>query len=295
MNNNTLIWLLEDKNPEVKLRVLKEGLGYKDNDPEVVLTRENLMNSKIYAGVLKKLRSDKKWSNYDALLAFAEWGLTRTDIGKELDEVVFEMIDKYGFQMLCGEPLLLRNLVKLGYGDEKIITNEINSKLKLIQADGGFRCISTNKRINNPNKEHKSCARLTVCYLMLAAELMLCNIEVPCKDKLLYYFTRRNIFYRTDDRKQPMVDIMTETFYPADPIKIGVQYIVYSLKVLGCQPNSEAMKEGYRVLDQYKLPDGRYIISDFKSVPAFKPGTKKEVNKWITLYANMAKGALQCM
>ncbi len=171
MDDSIKDWLLEDRNSEIKLRVLKEGLGYKDNDPEVMCTKENLMNSKIYESVLKKLHSDKKWSNYDALLAFAEWGLTRTDIGKELEEVIFDMIDKFGFQMLCGEPLLLRNLVKLGFYNESIIKNEIESKLSLIQADGGFRCISTNKKINNPNKEHKSCARLTVCYLLLAAEL----------------------------------------------------------------------------------------------------------------------------
>ena len=128
--------------------------------------------------------------------------------------------------------------------------------------------------------------------LSLTTALALHNIEVPNKDELLHYFIKRNIFYRTDNMEQPMVDIMTETFFPADPIKIGVHYIIYALKVLGCQPESEVMKEGYRILDKYKLSDGRYIISDFKSVPAFKPGNKSEANKWITFYAYMAKGEL---
>ncbi len=50
--------------------------------------------------------------------------------------------------------------------------------------------------------------------------------------KLVQYFTKRNIFYRTDDMKTPMVDVMTGTFYPSDPIKVGAQNILYALRVL---------------------------------------------------------------
>lgn len=82
---------------------------------------------------------------------------------------------------------------------------------------------------------------------------------------------------------------MLETFFPGDPIKTGVQYTTYSLKVLGCAQDSDAMIEGYRVLDNYRMQDGRYILSSCKSVPAFKVGKKGEPNKWITFYAYMAK------
>lgn len=282
-------WLLEESTPEVRLRVLKEGMGYHDDSTEVISTKERLFQSKIYTSIRKKLHSDKKWSVYDAILAFAEWGCTRTDLGAEFDRAVFEFIEKNGFQILCGEPLLLRNLVKLGYGNEPFVKDEIMNQFARIKSDGGFGCISTNKKINNPNKEHKSCARLTACYLMLAAEMILHNIEVPGQEQLVSYFTKRNIFYRSDQKDQPMVDVMLETFFPADPIKIGVQYIVYSLRILGCMPESEAMIEGYRILDQYRLEDGRYLLSNCKSVPAFKAGKKDEPNKWITFYAYMAK------
>ena len=43
-------------------------------------------------------------------MAFAEWGLTRDDIGADIDSEVFALIESTGFKMLCGEPLLLRNL-----------------------------------------------------------------------------------------------------------------------------------------------------------------------------------------
>ena len=129
----------------------------------------------------EKLRTDKPWAKFDALLAFAEWGLTRDDIGSDIDGEVFALIKSTGFKLLCGEPLLLRNLVKLGYGQEDIVKNEIDLALGKIKEDGGFGCISTNKKINDPRKPHKSCARLTVEYLLLAAELHLSGYKTASK------------------------------------------------------------------------------------------------------------------
>ena len=288
MDRSILEWLLEDETPEVKLRTLKEYEKLPDGDERVIECKKRLLNSKVYERGLKKLRTDKPWAKYDAILAFAEWGLTRDDIGRDIDSEVFALIESTGFKMLCGEPLLLRNLVKLGYGREETVKNEIDSMLRLVKEDGGFGCISTNKKINDPKKPHKSCARLTVEYLLLAAELRLAGCRAECEDALVRYFTKRNVFYRTDDMKTPMVDVMLGTFYPPDPIKIGAHQILYALRVLGCGPESEAMQAGYKVLDQHRLENGRYVLTASKSVPAFKAGNAGEENKWITLYACMA-------
>lgn len=61
-----------------------------------------------------------------------------------------------------------------------------------------------------------------------------------------------------------MVDVMLETFYPSDPIKVGVQNIVYALRVLGCPMESEAMQAGYKVLNRHRLDNGRYILTASK-------------------------------
>lgn len=289
MTDEILNWLLEDSTPEVKLRTLKEYLGLPDDHERVILAKEALIKSKIYARTLKKLKQDKKWSKFDSIMTFAEWGLLRSDLGKEFDEEVWNLIDTYGFQLMCGEPMLLRNLVKLGYYEEPVIKNEIEQKLSLIKDDGGFGCISTNKKMNNPKKEHKSCARFTAEYLMLIAELHLQKIPNNCEELIKSYFTKRNIFYRTDDMITPMVPVMLEAFYPPDPIKVGCHTILYSLKVLGCDLESEPMQAGLEVLDRYRLEDGRYLLSGTKSVPAFKAGAVGEANKWITLYAYLTK------
>ena len=289
MDRSILEWLLEEDTPEVRLRTLKEYLKLPDDDEKVIECKRLLLQSKTYERALKKLRSEKPWAKFDAVMAFAEWGLTRNDIGKDTDDEVFALIRSTGFRMLCGEPYLLRNLVKLGYYEEDTVKNEIACVLSGIKEDGGFGCISTNKKINDPRKPHKSCARLTVEYLLLVAELHLLGYRTDCESKLIQYFTKRNIFYRTDDMKTPMVDVMLGTFYPSDPIKVGAQNIIYALRILGCQPDSEAMQAGYKVLDQHRAENGRYILTGSKSVPAFKAGNVGEENKWVTLYACMAQ------
>ena len=288
MDRSILDWLLDEDTPEVRLRTLKEYLKLPDGDEKVIECKRLLLQSKTYERALKKLRKDKPWDKFDAVMAFAEWGLTRQDIGKDIDDEVFALIRSTGFKMLCGEPYLLRNLVKLGYYTEDIVKDEIACVLSGIKEDGGFGCISTNKKTNDPRKPHKSCARLTVEYLLLVAELHLQGYSMDCESKLVEYFTKRNIFYRTDDMKTPMVDVMLSTFYPSDPIKVGAQNILYALRVLGCRPDSEAMQAGYKVLDQHRTEIGRYILTGSKSVPAFKAGNVGEENKWVTLYAWMA-------
>ncbi len=288
MDRAILDWLLSEDTPEVRLRTLKEYEKLPDDDESVIACKKLLLESKVYERALKKLRTDKPWAKFDALLAFAEWGLTRGDIGNDIDGEVFALIESTGFKLLCGEPLLLRNLVKLGYDQEEIVKNEIDLALGKIKEDGGFGCISTNKKINDPRKPHKSCARLTVEYLLLAAELHLLGHRPACESGLVHYFTKRNIFYRTDDLKTPMVDVMLGTFYPPDPIKIGAHNIVYALRVLGCAPDSQAMRAGYEVLNRHRLENGRYVLTASKSVPAFKVGNVGEENKWVTLYAYMA-------
>ncbi len=289
MDRSVLDWLLDWETPEVRLRALKEYEKLPENDEKVVECKQRVLQGKAYERALKKLRSDKPWAKYDAILAFAEWGLTREDIGGDIDDEVFALIRSTGFKMLCGEPLLLRNLVKLGYGREETVRNEIGTVLGLIREDGGFGCISTNKKINDPRKPHKSCARLTVEYLLLAAELRLAGCPAECESALVGYFTRRNVFYRTDDMKTPMVDVMLGTFYPPDPIKIGAHQILYALRVLGCGPESAAMQAGYSVLNRHRLENGRYVLTASKSVQAFKAGNVGEENKWVTLYAVMAQ------
>ena len=77
MDRSILDWLLEENTPEVRLRTLKEYEKLPEDDEKVVECKKALLDSKIYERGLKKLRMDKPWAKYDAIMGFAEWGLTR--------------------------------------------------------------------------------------------------------------------------------------------------------------------------------------------------------------------------
>ena len=92
MDQNILDWLLEDTNPEIKLRTLKDYKRLPEDDENVIACKKELLQSKVYERGLKKLKKDKPWDKYDAIMAFAEWGLTRDDIGEDIDDEVFSLI-----------------------------------------------------------------------------------------------------------------------------------------------------------------------------------------------------------
>ena len=91
MDHSIREWLLEDETPEVKLRMLKEYEKLPENDERVIECKRRLLQSKVYERGLKKLRTDKPWAKYDAILAFAEWGLTREDIGSDIDDEAVQL------------------------------------------------------------------------------------------------------------------------------------------------------------------------------------------------------------
>ena len=73
MDRSILEWLLEEETPEVRLRTLKEYEKLPENDEKAVACKNALLQSKTYERGLKKLRTDKPWAKYDAILGFAEW------------------------------------------------------------------------------------------------------------------------------------------------------------------------------------------------------------------------------
>lgn len=286
-NNHPIMeWLLEDKNPEIKLRVLKEYFNKTDDDKEVITAKELLKTSKIYENAMLKLNSEKIWPRYDAITSFAEWGLTRYDL--DVDQSIMKFIEDTKFKPMCGEALLLRNLVKLGYYKENAVHKEIELSLNKIKEDGGFGCLSKNKKINDPKIPHKSCARITSNYLLLIAEMKRNNLTISCEHELVQYFLKRNVIYRTDDMSTMVVKGIENTYYPPDAIMNGIQNIIYALCILNVGLD-DRLNDSWHTLNMKKDNDGKYILGHSKTNPSFRVGTKNKPNKWITLYALMSQ------
>ena len=66
MDRMILEWLLEEKNPEVRLRTLKEYEKRPEDEEEVAECKKLLLQSKMYERALKKLRKNKT-SNYSLI------------------------------------------------------------------------------------------------------------------------------------------------------------------------------------------------------------------------------------
>lgn len=281
-----LIWLLEEENPEVRLRVLTEYLKLPRENEEVKQAKSALLKAPIFQKAMNMLKEEKIWPRYDALTSFAEWGLTREDI--DIDEEVRKFIVDTGFHPMCGEALLLRNLVKLGYQEWNDVRAEVYSALGRIKEDGGFGCFSKNKKINDPKVSHKSCARITANYLLLIAEMKLQRMEIPCEEELVHYFLKRSLIFRTDDPGKIVVEGMENTFYPPDAIKTGIQNLLYAVHVLGVSGDARC-QTGYQYLDKKRNGEGRYLLGKTKTQPCFKAGKPGKENKWVTLYALMSR------
>ncbi len=283
MNNKIIDWLLEDKNPEVKLRTQIELLN--ENEAEINITKELLKSSKPFEKNWQLLESEKPWSVCYGLTTLAEWGFTRYDI--DLDKYVDWIINRTEFKLQCGEGMLLRTLIKLGYHNYERVKDEINSIYQL-NSDGGFQCISKNKKINDSKLSHKSCYRLTATYLLLLAELKRVGVSLDCEETFMEYFLKRDILFRTDDMQRIVVDGYNDTHFPTDCIKHGVQEILYALSILG-YGNHPACERIWELADTHKTEEGKYILTSSPAKPYFSIGAKGKENKWITLYMLMAQ------
>ena len=80
---------------------------------------------------------------------------------------------------------------------------------------------------------------------------------------------------------------MGNTFYPMDAVKVGIQNTLYALTILGAGKSKRCDKAWER-LEEKKAEEGVYIGKS-KTIPSFIAGKTGKVNKWVTLYALMAK------
>lgn len=281
-----LSWLLEDETPEIKYRTMIELLNIPKSEPEVKKAYENLVNSEAVRIAMDKFKVNKKWEDFNAFCTLAEFGLTREDV--PIDDYVERIIEDTNFNMMCGKGLLLRNLVALGYYEHPQVQDEISASFSFIRNDGSFRCLSKAKKTNDSNLPDMGCYRQTTTYLLLAAELKKKGIILPQFEPLTNFYMDYNVIFRPDRINDFIIQEMAGTYYPLDPVKMGLQMIMYGLSIMekASHPNC---KKAWELLESKKDSEGRYILENSFSKPYFKIGKIAKPNKWVTLYVLLAK------
>lgn len=276
-------WLTEDSNPAVKYRAITELLNVDNCDKNQVK-----VDLCLWLGQLKDTdwQSNTKglWLIYN-LTAIAECGLTKEDI--DIDTAVNRYLTG-DFDAGCGDAMGLRALVMLGYGNDERVRKQLSFLSESQLPDGGFLCLH---RLNKMKYIPKSCYKDNAIMLMLFAECKKRNIAITNTEKIIEYFVKHNIFYRTDGQflvlnsREGWRSI--DTFYPFEVMRVGIQNIVEAMSILGYGKIKE-MEKAWSILESKKDNDGRYILNGTLTKSYLPKEKINQASKWITLYALLA-------
>ncbi|WP_310603985.1 hypothetical protein [Anaerosporobacter sp.] len=283
--NDVLNWLLEDGNPEVKYRTMTELLDMSKDESEVKKAYNSLLSSGTISLVMDKFKLGKEWDDVTALIALAEFGLTRNDIST--DDYIERIIKSMNLKdMKCSKILLLRNLVLLGYYEHAWVKKQVFSSFSTMREDGTFRCLDKGKRTNDSKLPDMGCYRQTTTYLLLAAELKKIGVVFPEFQQLINFYINNHVVFQPNNPEKLIIEEMAGTYYPFDHVKLGLQMTMYGLSVLGAA-NHPNCNKAWALLESKKDSNGKYVLD--KSHPYFKVGKIGESNKWITLYALLSE------
>jgi hypothetical protein len=288
MKNDTAIlnWLLEEDNPGVRTRTLKELVGLVDDHIDVRRSRNNVKETLKAASDLSWMKLKGQIIIYN-LTALAESGLSYQDV--KLEPVIDKVLAS-PFDMGCGDLMTLRALVMLGYGTDPRVIERLHQLEKAILPDGGWLCLH---RVKKLNRIPKSCIKVNMHGLLLASELKKQGIKMEKTDPLIKYFLKRRLFYRTDQPTQLVLNLpgrrMTDVLFPNELFYVGLPVLLEALSSLGVG-NTIELQEAWKLLDGKKDSQGKIILEG--TLPSSKSYLPRErigrPSKWGTLYAYMA-------
>lgn len=302
MTDPTTTWLLEDENPAIAYRTRTELLG--EPASGLAALYDSIWQTKKVAAMLAKrdadglFDSERKYygmfTNLRYLTAFAEFGLhkdARLDaLAEQTAAQLGESADK-GDLSGCASPLVLRALVMLGYQTEPVIAELIEKFAAGQLADGGFMC----RRLLDRRPDRKSCYKAALNALLLYAECAKKGVLPANADKLVEYFTGRDVFYSSDKTKKLYEEAgrfgwrIVDNFFPVEPMRVGLPLIMSALAILGAG-NHPALSEAWQMLGAKKNAGGRYALDGTLTKQPCSFGKAGEENKWITFYVMMARG-----
>jgi hypothetical protein len=280
-----LDWLLEEDNPGVRVRALTGLCGLPQDHKDVKAARR-LVTQTLHAA------HDLSWMELKGLTliynltALAESGLSRRDV--RIGPVVKTLLAER-FDAGCGDMMLLRALVMLGYADDRRVQERLAQMADVQLPDGGWLCLH---RLNKMDRIPKSCIKAAMHGLLLAGELHKRGRTVPWSAELIDYFLRRRLFYRMGDPARLVLDSrpgrrMTDVHFPIEVMRVGLPVLLEAFAALGVGQARE-LQEAWRLLDEKSDEQGRLRLEGTLNKSYLPKERRGKPSKWATLYASLA-------
>ncbi len=290
-------WLLEEENAPVQYRTMTALLGEARDSPRVRDARERIPDDRKVKRIFKAMHPDGYWlhrgkgatvdyamtkSTHFVLAALAELGLDREDarVAKAVERYLELDPPDTATHQSCLYAYNLRTFVMLGYRDDPRVQTRIEVLLNDTRHDGGYLCDRSSF-----HAETKSCIRGSI--KALTAFAMLPELwETPRCRQLVDYFLHRRVFYRMDRPDEIIREReLTSVIFP--PVISGsLLEPLWALSTMGYGEHP-ALQPAWERLTAKTDEIGRVML-DWYPPTLFTPGPKGEINKWSTLYAQLA-------
>jgi len=276
--DKTISWLTENSNPAIKYRTLTELLSGEADKQQV---------SEWITGFLPTDWQETKglWYNY-YLTAIAECGLTYQDV----DINKSKALDLSNVEFSCGDFMRLRALIMLGFQNEPQILEILDKLNKKQLPDGGFLCLH---RVDKMKYQPKSCVKSNNIALLFCSECKKRGIELSITDDLLSYYWKHNLFYRTSNLSELIIDAREgwrtiDVFFPFEVMRVGLQNIVEAFSALG-YGNDERLTKAWDMLNAQRNDIGQVLLNGTLTKSYLPKERVGKPSKWATFYTLLAE------
>ncbi len=302
-------WLLEEENPSVRYRTLKEILGRDETGAEVMQAKSAIPGSEPVRQILQRMHPQGYWLHknartkvvhgegvmYDAfatthfcLAYLAELGMPRSSAELELASGRYLSLQQADGDWLnhysCLYAYNIRTFLLLGYAGDARLQRSIDLMLQTRRADGGYLCEMHEGKYKT--RFVKSCVRGSVKALLAFAELPQVWDSPRCRELLAYFLNRGGVF-RNAHPERPVNQDMSRSAFPII-WRANDWEILYALSKMG-YGKDERLSRAWEMLERKAGADGRYCLDWTPAQCPWKVGNCGEENKWITFYVTLAR------
>ncbi len=307
--SNIIQWLLEDDNPSVQFRALKELLNHDDDTPEIRRARTGILQSNPVQTLLETMKPDGTWlqknprtqsivgdgvmygsfgTTHFCLAYLAELGLDRTQ--PQVEKAANRYLDlqqpdgDWYLHFSCLLGYNIRTMARLGFQDDDRVKRAMELLIQTQREDGGTLCDMHEGKCKT--RPVKSCIRGSVKALLAFSEFPVYWDHPRCK-QLVNYFLRRGGIYQTAHPGIPVNQDMQRLSFPIT-WRANSYEVLYGLSKMG-YGNDERLRAAWTALEKKADQAGRYTLDWTPTQCPWKVGKRGEPNKWITFYVEAAK------